>query len=194
MLVHSLVTRFPSSLNALAVPNAIFYLSSLAWLSSDRRLRWSRLVGRVGATHARRRVVIGAAWSHITSVGSTVVTEVLLAKSCETLLLGDGVDVGADDEGHNVEEGDPELVREELLSKSQADRRGDPRDPHHLPEADLDGSTNLMVGASAGNESHSNEVDAVLDRSDLGVVLATDDTKLGPSNLAQVASPSFLRT
>jgi hypothetical protein len=118
---------------------------------------------------------------------------VLLAESCETLLLGDGVDVGADDEGHDVEEGNPELVREELLGKSQADRRGDPRDPHHLPEADLDGSTNLMVGASAGDEGHSNEIDAVLDRSDLGVVLATGDTKLGPSNLAQVAFPSFLR-
>jgi hypothetical protein len=51
-----------------------------------------------------------------------------------------------------------------------------------------------MVGASASDESHSNEVDAVLDRSDLGVVLATDDAKLGPSNLAQVAFPSFLRT
>lgn len=136
-------------------------------------MRLYRLVGRVGTAHARRRVVIGAAWAHVASVGSAVVTEVLLAESCKALLLGNRVDVCADDEGHDVEEGDPELIREELLGESQADRGSDPRNTHHLPEANLDGGANLVVGASTGNESHGDQVDAVLNRSNLGFRLAT---------------------
>jgi hypothetical protein len=54
----------------------------------------------------------------ITLAGVAGVTVVLLAQGCETLLLGEGVDVGANDEGDQVEEGDPELVREELLGES----------------------------------------------------------------------------
>lgn len=95
------------------------------------------------------------------------VTVVLLAQGCETLLLGEGVDVGTNDEGHQVEEGDPELVREELLGESQADGGGEPGDAHDSPEADLDGGANLVECSSAGNESHGDQVDAVLDRCNL---------------------------
>ena len=98
---------------------------------------------------------------------AAVVAKVLLAQGGEALLLGDGVDVSADDEGHNVEEGHPELVGQELLGKGQADGRGDPGDAHHLPEADLDGGAHLVVCAGAGDEGHGHEVDAVLDRGDL---------------------------
>lgn len=139
-------------------------------------MRLCRLVGRVrtaGTAHARRRVVIGAAWAHVASVRSAVVTEVLLTESCKALLLGNRVDVCADDERHDVEEGDPELIREELLGESQADGGGDPRNTHHLPKANLDGGTNLVVGTSTGNESHGDQVDAVLNGSNLGLRLAT---------------------
>lgn len=87
----------------------------------------------------------------------------LLAQGSETLLLGDGVDVGADDEGHQVEEGHPELVGEELLSEGQAQRGSDPADLHDLPESNLDGRADLVVRLGTGDEGHRGEVDGVLD-------------------------------
>lgn len=144
-----------------------------------------RVVLRTRAAHLRRAVVTDIARvtgiTRITGItdvarvarvpgvagialaGITGITVVLLAQSCETLLLGEGVDVGTNDKGDQVEEGDPELVREELLGKGQADGRGEPGDAHDSPEADLDGGANLVECASAGNESHGDQVDAVLD-------------------------------
>ena len=95
------------------------------------------------------------------------VTKVLLAERRKTLLLGDGVDVGADDKGNDIEKRDPGLLGKELLGKCQADGRGDPADAHNLPEADLDGSANLMICPSASNERHGNKVDGILDRGNL---------------------------
>jgi hypothetical protein len=143
-----------------------------------------RVVLRTRAAHLRRAVVTDitritgitdiarvariAGVTDITRIaGLAGVTVVLLAQGCETLLLGEGVDVGTNDEGYQVEEGDPELVREELLGKGQADGGGEPGDAHDSPEADLDGGANLVEGSSAGNESHGDQVDAVLDRSNL---------------------------
>lgn len=91
----------------------------------------------------------------------------LLSEGCEALLLGDGVDVGTDDEGHNVEEGNPELVGEELLGKGEADGGGDPRDAHDLPEANLDGGADLVVCSGTGDQCHGDEVHAILDGSNL---------------------------
>lgn len=121
-----------------------------------------RLVGRVGADWG---VVILARRGDV--AGGAAVAEVLLSEGGEALLLGDGVDVRADDEGDEVEEGHPELVGEELLRKGQADGRGDPGHAHDLPEADADCCPDLVIGAGAGDEGHGNEVDAVLDGSDL---------------------------
>jgi len=47
---------------------------------------------------------------------------VLLAQGGEALFLGNGVDVGADDEGDEVKEGDPCVLGQELLGEGQADR------------------------------------------------------------------------
>lgn len=96
----------------------------------------------------------------------------LLAQSCETLLLGDCVDVCANDKTDNVEEGNPQLVGEELLGKGQADGGGDPRNLHDLPEADLDGGADLVEGAGSSNQGHGNEVNAVLDGSNLRVCVS----------------------
>jgi hypothetical protein len=144
---------------------------------------WLPLIGRVGSHGARaahgagsshRSVVVGSAHGR-GAAGTAVaaVTKVLLTESCEALLLGDSVDVGADDEANDVEEGDPELVREELLGKGQADGRGDPRNAHHLPEANLDSGADLVVCAGASNQGHGDQVDAVLDGSNNQV--ADDD-------------------
>lgn len=121
-----------------------------------------RVVLRTRAAHLRRAVV--TAVTAVTGLtGLTGVAVVLLAQGGETLLLGEGVDVGTNDEGDQVEEGDPELVREELLSKGQADGGSEPGDTHDSPETDLDGGANLVECSSAGNESHGDQVDAVLD-------------------------------
>lgn len=124
-----------------------------------------RIVLRTRAAHLRRAVVTGVTGvTAVTGVTSlTGVAVVLLAQGGETLLLGEGVDVGTNDERDQVEEGDPELVREELLSKGQADGGSEPGDTHDSPEADLDGGANLVECSSAGNESHGDQVDAVLD-------------------------------
>ena len=97
---------------------------------------------------------------------ATAVAEVLLAQGSEPLLLGHGVDVRADDEGDDVEEGDPRGLGQELLGEGEAQGRGDPGDLHDLHEADADCGADLMVGASARNEGHGHQVDGVLDRGD----------------------------
>lgn len=123
----------------------------------------------VTAIAIRRTVVTAVTAVAVRGAGLAAVTVVLLAQGGETLLLGEGVDVSANDKGDQVEEGNPELVREELLGKGQADGRGEPRDAHDSPEADLDGGANLVERTSAGNESHGDQVDAVLDRRNLSM-------------------------
>lgn len=91
----------------------------------------------------------------------------LLAERCQTLLLGDGVDVRPDDERDQVEEGDPSRLGQELLRKGQADGRGNPADAHDLPEPDAHGGADLVEGAGACDERHGGQVDAVLDGGDL---------------------------
>lgn len=91
----------------------------------------------------------------------------LPAEGREPLLLGDGVDVGADDEGDEVEEGDPEVVGEELLREGKADRRRDPADLHDPPESHADRSLHLVERLRTGDQSHGNQVHAVLDRREL---------------------------
>lgn len=126
-----------------------------------------------GVRADRRIVLVVLRTADATGAGSgtdaiaTVVTEVLLAESSKALLLCDGVDVGTNDKRDNVEEWYPELVREELLRKGEADGGSDPGHAHHLPETDLDGGANLVVGACASNESHCHQVDGVLDGRDL---------------------------
>lgn len=112
-------------------------------------------------THARRRIVVGTA--HVVAA----VAVVLLAEGRETLLLGGGVDVSADNEADDVEEGHPEVFGQELLGKCQRKGRDDPGHLHDLPEADLDGGANLVESTGASDKGHGDKVDAVLDGSNL---------------------------
>lgn len=81
-----------------------------------------------------------------------------------------GVDVGADDETDDVEEGHPGGLGEELLGECQRDGGDDPADLHDRPEAGLDRGLDLVEGARTGDKGHGDEVDAVLDGRDLGRV------------------------
>lgn len=97
----------------------------------------------------------------------TATLVVALAESFQTLLLGVGVDVGADEEAENVEEGHPGVLGKELLGEGQGQGGGDPADLHDGHEAGLDGGANLVERACAGDNSHGREVDGILDRGDL---------------------------
>ena len=90
-----------------------------------------------------------------------------LSQSFETLLLGVGVDIGADDEADDVEEGHPGVLGKELLRKGKGQRRGDPADLHDGHEPSTHGSANLVDSARPGNNAHGGEVDGVLDRGNL---------------------------
>jgi hypothetical protein len=105
-------------------------------------------------------------WSsaNLTPAAATAVAVVLSPQSSEPLLLGVCVDVCADDESNDVEEGHPSSLGKELLSKGQRDGGHDPADLHDGPEASLDGCANLVECSGTGNKGHRDEVDAVLDR------------------------------
>jgi hypothetical protein len=118
------------------------------------------LVWRVGA---HGRVVFGTTADR----RRAAVAEMPPPQGSEPLLLGLGVDVRADDEGHEVEERNPHVFGEELLRESQADGRGDPSHPHDPPEAHPDGGPHLRVRLGAGDEGHGDEVYRVLDGSNL---------------------------
>lgn len=92
----------------------------------------------------------------------------LLAQGGEALLLGDGVDVGADDERHEVEERHPRALGQELLGESQADGRRDPAHTHHLPETGTHRRLDLAERPGARNDGHGDKVDRVLNGRDLG--------------------------
>jgi len=117
-----------------------------------------------------RGVVVGAGGpagaAHRRSFGASV-TEVLLAQRRQALLLGNRVDVGADDERNKVEEGHPCVLGKELLGKGQAERRCNPADAHNFPETNLDSRPHVVEALSASNNGHGDEVDGILDRSNL---------------------------
>lgn len=93
-----------------------------------------------------------------------------LSKGREPLLLSVGVDVRANGEGDDVEEGNPGLLREEFLGKGQSNWGGNPTDFHDRPETGLDSGTNLVPRASTSNDCHGCQIDRVLDRRDLRFV------------------------
>jgi hypothetical protein len=97
-----------------------------------------------------------------------------LSESLETLLLGVGVDVGADDEADDVKEWHPGVLRQELLREGESDRRSDPAHLHDRHETGLDSCTDLVNRPSTRNDSHRREIDYVLDRRDLENALSVD--------------------
>lgn len=116
-----------------------------------------------GGPHGRRRVILRPAHDGPAAAAA----KVLPAEGREPLLLGDGVDVSADDEGDEVEEGDPEVVGEELLRKGKADGRRDPADLHDPPESNPDRGLHLVECLRTSDQGHGNQIHAVLDRREL---------------------------
>lgn len=92
----------------------------------------------------------------------------MLSPECsKSLLLGVRVNVRADDESNNVEEWNPCLLWQEFLRKCKAEGRRDPANLHYWPEASLDSCSDLVEGASTGDDGHEDEINRVLDRCNL---------------------------
>lgn len=128
-----------------------------------------RLVGRVGS---KGRVVFRTADGRATSGGATI-TKVLLAERGKALLLGNGVDVCADDKGHKIEEWYPGVLGQELLGEREADGRGDPANTHHLPETDPHRRPNLVERSGTSDQGHGNKIHGVLDWGNLYILIST---------------------
>ena len=77
------------------------------------------------------------------------------------------VDIRPDDEGDNIEEWDPGLLRQELLRESQGQGRGDPADFHDSHESRPDGGSDLVPSSSASDDSHGHKINRILNRSNL---------------------------
>jgi len=117
----------------------------------------------VRGVRAKGWVIFGTSADGRSTSRAAAVTEVLLAKGREALLLGNGVDIRADDEGYEVEEWYPGVLGQELLGEGEADRRGDPAYAHDLPETNPHRRPYLVECPCTGNEGHCDEVDRVLD-------------------------------
>lgn len=98
------------------------------------------------------------------------------------------VDVGANDEGNQVEKWHPCLGRKECLRKGQGDWGGEPADTHDGPEASADSGTHLVPGLSAGDPSHACEIDGVLDWCDLRGLVSIFQCGQGIEHLRQDCS------
>jgi hypothetical protein len=77
----------------------------------------------------------------------------------KSLLLGVRVDISADNETDNVEEWNPCLLWQEFLRKCEADWRSDPANLHDWPEAGLNSCSDLVEGASTGDDGHEDQID-----------------------------------
>jgi len=87
----------------------------------------------------------------------------LLLDGRHPLLLGEGVDIGSNDETNEVKEWDPSMRWQEPLCKGQSDRAGNPADFHNWEESSSDHCLNILLLSGTSNNGHTGEVDHVLD-------------------------------
>lgn len=97
-----------------------------------------------------------------------------LAKCGKTLLLCDGIDIGTDEKGNDVEKGDPGVLGKELLCEGEREWGSDPADLHDGHETCLPGCMDLMDRLRAGDNGHRDQVHTVLDGGNLGSRVSTD--------------------
>lgn len=140
-----------------SVRSFILYHASPLWFE-NQKLGWLKEWPRYNTTFD---LEVGTSVIFRTA-GSSRITVVLLSQSCQTLLLGVCVDVGADNKGNNVEEGHPGLLGQELLSKGERQGRSAPADFHDGKQSSTNGGANLVESASACDDSHGGQVDGVL--------------------------------
>jgi hypothetical protein len=99
-------------------------------------------------------VLVAGSPANIASATATAVAVVLSPQGSKPLLLGVRVDVCADDEADDVEEGHPCGFWKELLGEGQRDGRDNPADLHDGPETSPDGRADLVDCPGTRNERH----------------------------------------
>ena len=87
-------------------------------------------------------------------VSTCEITTYLSPQSGQPLLLSMRINVGTNYERDDIEEGDPSVLGQELLGKRQSQWRRNPADFHDRHEAGPDGSSDLVEGPRASNDSH----------------------------------------
>lgn len=97
---------------------------------------------------------------------------ILPPESLQSLLLGMCIDVSTNHEADEVEEWYPNLIRQECLGKGKRKWRCDPGDFHDGHETCTHSSADLMESACACDDGHGGQVDYVLDRGDLRLVVS----------------------
>lgn len=95
----------------------------------------------------------------------TILGVLLLLESGHSFLLGESIDIGSDDETDEVEEWNPGVLGQELLSEGQSQRAGDPADLHDGEETRPDHGLNVLLLPGTGDDRHAGKVDNILDRS-----------------------------
>lgn len=85
-----------------------------------------------------------------------------LSQSFQTLLLGVRVDIEPDNEPYDVEKWNPGVLWQELLGKSQRERRADPADLHDRHETSPHSCTHLVVSARTSNQCHRSQINSIL--------------------------------
>ena len=125
-------------------------------------------IRQCSTTHPQAiHLVVALRCSRIVLWSSSSSLVVSLAECREALLLCDGIDVGSDDECDDVEEGNPGMLRKELLRKGEGERGSDPADLHDRHETSFPGRMDLMNCLCASDNGHRDEVDTVLDGGNL---------------------------
>jgi hypothetical protein len=159
-------SHYPQSAKSVASwkDEAGYYLDARCMFSSNGRL--TKSASSYSATALSLPliigswvVVIGSSRSRGSATASTSTLSVVLSpERSKSLLLGVRVDVCADDESNNIEEWNPCLLWQEFLRKCKAEGRRDPADLHYWPEASLDSCSDLVEGASTGDDGHEDEI------------------------------------
>jgi len=129
--------------------------------SQNHMAAMGNVVKLIVATRARgarraRRIFVSRPTTGLAPPAAIAI--VLSPKSCKPLLLGVCVDICANYEADDVEEGHPRALGQELLGKGQRNGRHDPANLHDGHEASLDGGTNLVESAGARNDGHRNQI------------------------------------
>jgi hypothetical protein len=133
-------------------------------------------------------LVIPFRLSRVVISSTPALIEMSLSQSRKALLLCDGVDICSNAKPDNVEERDPGVLGKELLRESESQRGSNPADLHYGHETSFPGRMDLMDCPCTSDNRHRDQIDRVLDRSDLHDALEVIEIRHTNSTYHQIAN------